>query len=141
LGPRVEWIASGAALLLAAWTLTWLARRANGADRSTLLYLALGGAIVCSAGGGAALLAGPWLAGLDPTTHSYPAIVWLLVAWTALHALVGILMLAFCVAARARGRLTATRDLDLHNVLLYWHFVAFTTVVTALVVAGFPRVA
>jgi cytochrome c oxidase subunit I+III len=140
-GPRVEWIVIGAGLLLAAWALTWLARRANGADRSTPVYLALGGAIACSAGGSAALLAGPWLAGLDPTVHSYPATVWLLVVWTALHALVGILMLAFCIAARARGRLTARRDLDIHNVTLYWHFVALTVAITALVVAGFPRVA
>jgi cytochrome c oxidase subunit I+III len=141
LGPRVEWIAAGAILLLSAWALTWFARRANGADRPTSVYLALAGAIACSAAGAAALLAGPWLAGLDPTLHSYPAIVWLLVAWTALHAFVGILMLAFCIAARARGRLTAQRDLDIHNVTLYWHFVAFTVAVTALVVAGFPRVA
>ncbi len=128
-------------LLLSAWALTWFARRANGGDRSTLLYCALGGAIVCAALGGAALLAGPWVAGLDPTAHSYPAIVWLLVAWTALHALVGIVMLAFCIVARARGRLTARHDLDIHNVTLYWHFVALTVAITALVVAGFPSVA
>jgi cytochrome c oxidase subunit I+III len=131
----------GAALLLSAWALTWLARRANGADRSLPIYAALGGAIACAAGGSVALLAGPWLAGLDPTTHSYPAIVWLLVLWTVLHALVGIIMLAFCIAARARGRLMARRDVDIHNVTLYWHFVALTVAITALVVAGFPRVA
>jgi cytochrome c oxidase subunit I+III len=140
-GPRIEWIATGATLVLLAWALTWLARRVNGADRSTAVYFALGGAIACSAGGSAALLAGPWLAGLDPTMHSYPAIVWLLVAWTTLHALVGILMLAFCIAARARGRLTARCDLDIQNVTLYWHFVALTVAITALVIAGFPRVA
>jgi cytochrome c oxidase subunit I+III len=127
--------------LLAAWVLTWFARRANRGDRSTPIYAALVGAILCAAGGGAALIAGAWLAGLDPTTHSYPAIVWLLILWTVLHALVGILMLAFCIAARARGRLTPRRDLDLHNVTLYWHFVALTVAITALVLAGFPRVA
>jgi cytochrome c oxidase subunit I+III len=50
-------------------------------------------------------------------------------------------MLVFCIAARARGRLTDRRDLDLQNVTLYWHFVALTVAITALVVAGFPRVA
>lgn len=73
--------------------------------------------------------------------HSYPAIVWLLVAWTVLHAAVGVVMLAFCIGARAAGRLTARYDLDLHNVTLYWHFVALTVAITALVVGGFPRVA
>lgn len=50
-------------------------------------------------------------------------------------------MLAFCIAARAAGRVTARRAIDLHNVALYWHFVALTVAITALVVAGFPRVA
>ena len=81
------------------------------------------------------------MGGLDPTTDVYPAIVWLLVIWCALHAAVGIIMLAFCIVARAAGRLTANRDIDLSNVTLYWHFVALTVAVTALVVAGFPRVA
>ena len=50
-------------------------------------------------------------------------------------------MLVFCIAARAAGRLTARSDLDLHNVTLYWHFVALTVAITAAVLAGFPRVA
>jgi cytochrome c oxidase subunit I+III len=140
-GPHAGWIVAGAALLLAAWALTWVARHGNRAGKTTSIYAALGGAIVAAAAGAAALVAGPWLAGLDPTTHVYPAIVWLLVIWCALHAAVGIIMLAFCIVARAAGRLTATRDLDLCNVTLYWHFVALTVAVTALVVAGFPRVA
>jgi cytochrome c oxidase subunit I+III len=140
-GPRAGWIAAGAALLLFAWALTWLARSRNRAGAAMTTYAALGVAIVCAAAGSAAMLAGPWLAGLDPATHSYPAIVWLLAAWTVLHAAVGIIMLGFCVAARAAGRLTALRDLDLQNVTLYWHFVALTVAITALVLAGFPRVA
>jgi cytochrome c oxidase subunit I+III len=140
-GPLVEWIVAGAVLLLTAWALTFAARRTNRADRASGTYAALAVAVVCAAAGGAALLAGPWLAGLDPTAHSYPAIVWLLLAWNALHSVVGIIMLSFCIIARARGRLTARRDLDLHNVTLYWHFVALMVAITALVVAGFPRVA
>ena len=140
-GPHAGWIAAGAGLLLASWALTWFARHGNRAGKSTSIYAALGGAIVGATAGAAALLAGPWVAGLDPTTDVYPAIVWLLVIWCALHAAVGIIMLAFCIVARAAGRLTANRDIDLSNVTLYWHFVALTVAVTALVVAGFPRVA
>jgi cytochrome c oxidase subunit I+III len=140
-GPHAGWIAAGAALLLAAWALTMVARRGNRLGGAASVHVALIGAIVGAAGGAAALLAGPWVAGLDPTTDVYPAIVWLLVIWCALHAVAGIIMLAFCIVARAAGRLTADRDLDLCNVTLYWHFVALTVAVTALVVAGFPRVA
>jgi cytochrome c oxidase subunit I+III len=37
--------------------------------------------------------------------------------------------------------LTAQHDIDVHNVVLYWHFTALTVGVTALVIAGFPQVA
>jgi cytochrome c oxidase subunit I+III len=140
-GPHLGLTVAGAALLLAAWAATLFARRSNRAGGSTAVYVALGGAIIGAAAGSAALLAGPWVSGLDPTLHVYPAIVWLLVIWCALHAVVGIIMLAFCIAARAAGRLTAKRGIDLANTALYWHFVAVTVAVTALVVAGFPRVA
>jgi len=140
-GPHDGWIAAGTALLLAAWASTVLARRGNRAGRAFPVYVALAAAVAGAALGAIALLAGPWAAGLDPTAHVYPAIVWLLVIWCALHAAVGIVMLGFCIVARAAGRLTAERDIDLQNVTLYWHFVALTVAITALVVTGFPRVA
>ena len=39
------------------------------------------------------------------------------------------------------GRLTARHDMDLPNVLLFWHAVALTAVVTGLLLVGFPLVA
>ena len=45
------------------------------------------GAILLAVGGGAAIVAAPWLTGLDPKSHVYGAIVWLLAIWTAGHAL------------------------------------------------------
>ena len=89
----------------------------------------------------AALLAGPRLAGMDPTRHAYDAIVWLLVGWTVLHVAVGALMQAYCIARRLAGRMTAVHDIDIRNVALYWHFVAITATTTVAVVAGFPLVA
>jgi cytochrome c oxidase subunit I+III len=38
-------------------------------------------------------------------------------------------------------RMTARYDIDICNVALYWHFTAFTAVVTVAVIAGFPLVA
>jgi cytochrome c oxidase subunit I+III len=140
-GPGVLWPATGGALVLGAWLLTVLARRANARDHAAGFHAALAAAVCLAVGGGAALLAGPWLSGLDPTTHSYPATVWVLVLWTVVHVAVGVLMQLYCVARRLAGRLTARRDIDIHNVVLYWHFAALTAAVTALVVAGFPAVA
>jgi cytochrome c oxidase subunit I+III len=64
--------------------------------------------------------------------------VWLLVAWTALHALAGVIMQLYCVARRVAGRMTGTYDIDICNVTLYWHFVAITVTATVIVIAGFP---
>jgi cytochrome c oxidase subunit I+III len=87
------------------------------------------------------LLAGPWTTGLDPTAHVYPAIVWLLVAWSVLHVGVGVIMHAYCALRRLSGRMTAEHDIDAHVVVLYWHFTALTVAITSIVIAGFPFVA
>jgi cytochrome c oxidase subunit I+III len=140
-GPGVFWPVAGAALLLAAWTLTLLARRWNAMDAAAWFYPGLVAAIACAAAGGAALIAGPWLTGLDPTRHVYDATVWLLALWAAAHALLGIIMQLYCLARRAAGHLTARHDIDISNVGLYWHFCILTVLVTVAVIAGFPRVA
>jgi cytochrome c oxidase subunit I+III len=140
-GPGVFWPSASAMLLLGAWGLTVLARRWNRQDRSARLYAGLSGAVILAAAGAAALVAGPWTTKLDPTSHVYPATVWLLVAWTALHVGIGMIMLLYCVARRLRGRMTARHDLDLCNVALYWHFTMLTAAITAAVIAGFPAVA
>jgi cytochrome c oxidase subunit I+III len=64
--------------------------------------------------------------------------VWLLVIWTALHAVLGVVMQLYCVARRQAGRMTGKYDIDIRNVVLYWHFVIITALVTVVVIAGFP---
>ena len=140
-GPGVLWPAVAAALLLAAWLLTLLARRWNRADAAGAFYLALGAAAPLALAGVAALIAGPWTSDLDPTLHSYPATVWILVAWTAFHIVLGVVMQLYCAARRLAGRMTSLYDSDLANVALYWHFCVLTAVVTVAVIAGFPLVA
>ena len=139
-GPGVLWPSIAGALLLGAWGLTVLARRWNARDLGPRFYGALVGAMVLAGVGGAALVAGPLLTGLDPTRHAYPAIVWVLVLWTLAHVAVGMLMHTYCLLRRIAGRLTARHDIDLHNVTLYWHFTALTVAITVLVIAGFPQV-
>src|SRR5690606_8071660 len=84
-GPGVFWPVLAAGLLAAAWALTVAAGRANRLGSAAGFYTALTLAVLLAAGGSIALLAGPRLGGMDPTAHSYNAIVWLLVVWTVLH--------------------------------------------------------
>jgi cytochrome c oxidase subunit I+III len=62
-----------------------------------------------------------------------------LVAWTALHVVLGVVMQLYCGARRLAGRMSAKYDIDIWNTTLYWHFVALMTVVTVVVIAVFPR--
>lgn len=137
-GPGLWWPSVALGLVLAAWLFTVMARRWNRMDARILFYVALAAAVLLAGGGGAALVAGPGLTGVDPTQHVYGAIVWILAIWCAAHAGVGIIMHAYCAARRLAGRMTAQHDQDIVNVALYWHFVAFETVVTVAVIAGFP---
>jgi cytochrome c oxidase subunit I+III len=139
-GPGVFWPSLGAGLIVAAWAATILARRWNRRDHGVLFHGALAAAAGAGLAGCLALLAGPWLTGLDPTAHVYAAIVWILVIWAAAHAALGLVMQLYCMARRVFGGLDARHDIDIVNVTLYWHFVAATSVMTVAVIAGFPLV-
>ncbi|HEX7227188.1 MAG TPA: cytochrome c oxidase subunit I [Candidatus Binatia bacterium] len=138
LGPGVFWPALGATLLLGAWLLTLLARHWNRHDRALGFYAGVLLAVGLATTGAAALIAGPWFTGLDPTSHVYPATVWILVIWTAAQVFVGVIMHLYCLARRIAGRMTALYDSDISNVALYWHFTALTAAITVAVIAGFP---
>lgn len=140
-GPGVWWPSIALVLLLAAWLLTMLSRRLNHGGHTIAFIVSLLAAAMASVAGGAALVAGPWTTGLDPTSHIYPAIVWVIVIWTVFHVAIGVIMLLYCVARSIAGRLTARDDIDIANVTLYWHFAAITSVMTIAVIAGFPLVA
>jgi cytochrome c oxidase subunit I+III len=138
-GPGTFWPAVALALLLAAWALTFAARRWNGRDQPSFFYLAIAGGVALALAGAAALLAGPWTHQMVPSQHVYSATVWVLVAWTALHVVLGVVMQLYCGARRWAGRMSAKHDIDIWNTTLYWHFVALMTVVTVVVIAVFPR--
>ena len=137
-GPGWIWPAIAALLVLAAWGLTLGARLGNARGNVILARALLVGGIAVAALAGTALMAGPWITGLDPTAHAYPAIVWALVVWIVLHLAVGMLMQAYCLARSLYGKLTPRYDADLWNVTLYWHFTGFCALLTALVIGGFP---
>jgi cytochrome c oxidase subunit I+III len=140
-GPGLFWPLLGLALLLGSWLGTLFARDWNRRGRARAMRAALVAAVALAGLGGASLLAGPWVNGLDPTAHVYPAVVWILLIWATLHAGAGIIMQLYCLARGLAGRLTPAHDIDICNVTLFWHFVAATALVTVAVVALFPMVA
>lgn len=133
--------ALGVAAVVGTWLLTLGARYWNLTGAVFASRLAMVGAIVLALLSVAALLAGPYVDGLDPRLHAYPAIVWILALWTVGHIGIGAIMLAYCFARSLAGRLTPRYDIDICNVTLYWHFAAITGVLAPMLVALFPLAA
>ena len=138
-GPGMIWPLTAMALFTAAWAATLGARETNRRGGVAAARVLLGAGAALSAAGCAAALAGPWATGMDPTAHVYPAIVWLLAIWAAVHGAVGILMQLYCLARSFAGYLTPRHDMELHNVALYWHFMLVTAVITFGVIGLFPE--
>jgi cytochrome c oxidase subunit I+III len=140
-GPGTFWPICACLLLIASWGLTIVGRNWNRRDRAVVYYSAISAAAILAVLGGIALVMGPLDSGLDPTSHVYPAIVWVLVGWTALHIGIGVIMQLYCLTRRAAGKMDAKHDADITNVSLYWHFLALTVLITVGVIGGFPLVA
>ena len=88
---------------------------------------------------GVAAFAGAlWSAGLEPTRHVYDATCWILVLWLGAHVTVGAIMQLYCAASSWAGRTTPRYDADLHNVELYWNFMAATALCTFALLGLFP---
>jgi cytochrome c oxidase subunit I+III len=138
-GPGALWPMVALALFLVAWALTLLARHLNekGPPGARPALIA---AFIVTAAASCAGLAGPYVHGMDPTSHVYPAIVWIVAIWTVTHGAVGGIMQLYCLARSFAGRMTGKYDQDICNVTLYWHFMAFTAVVTFAVIGLFPLV-
>jgi cytochrome c oxidase subunit I+III len=137
-GPGTTWPLLALTLGILSWASTLVARRANHRESAVVFHAALVVGVVAACAAAAALVTAPIATGMDPTRHVYPATVWVLVIWAAIHLGVGVIMQLYCIARRLAGRLTGTYDIDMSNVGLYWHFAAATLVVTVGVIAGFP---
>jgi cytochrome c oxidase subunit I+III len=131
-------VVAGGALVGLAWALTAAARRWNAADHARAFYAGALAAAVCGGSGVATLLWAIASASVGPDEHVYGATVALLVVWCGLQVGLGVVMLLYCAARRAAGRMTARHDIDIANTTLYWHFTAATMAVTAALVSGGP---
>jgi cytochrome c oxidase subunit I+III len=140
-GPGLLWPLISFALTTVAWAAARVALRVNRAGSVGLARVLMAGGTILALAGGAALVWAPYDAGLDPVSHVYPATVWVIVIWTAAHAAVGALMLAYCLARSFAGRLTPVYDIDIANVALYWHFMEATGLITVATIALSPLAA
>ncbi|TIM37166.1 MAG: Ku protein, partial [Mesorhizobium sp.] len=137
-GPDAVWSLVAAILFAAAWGLMVAARTFNRRGATAAMRGLLVLSLLTTVGASAAGLAGPWSPGMEPTRHVYPAIVWILVLWVLAHGAVGTVMQAYCLARSLAGRLTPKHDMDLGNVVLYWHFLLVTAVITFTIIGLFP---
>ncbi|RWO67698.1 MAG: cytochrome c oxidase subunit I [Mesorhizobium sp.] len=138
-GPGMRWPMIALSLFVAAWVAMLGARRLNASGWIDGARVALVAAFLLTLAASAAGFAGPWQHDMQPTAHVYPAIVWILVIWALAHAAVGSVMQLYCLARSLAGRLTREHDMELHNVALYWHFMAITAVITFAVIGVFPE--
>lgn len=138
-GPGALWPMVAIGFFLVSWLLMLLARHWNGLGRIGGARVALFAGLVVTFTGSVAGLWGPYVSKMDPTSHVYPAVVWILAIWAVVHAAVGCIMQAYCLARSFAGKMTARYDQDITNVTLYWHFLAVTAIVAFGVIGLFPR--
>ncbi|WP_285017363.1 cytochrome c oxidase subunit I [Novosphingobium sp. fls2-241-R2A-195] len=140
-GPGVWWPMVALVVGLASWLATAGAREVHARGKIALARVLVLLGIAASLAGIYAGLAGPWLSGMDPQMHSYPAIVWTLAIWTTAHCGVAAIMLAYVLARSLAGKMTPAHDADIRNVTVYMHFLALTVAVTYLTIGLFPELA
>ncbi|MDL1865433.1 cytochrome c oxidase subunit I [Betaproteobacteria bacterium PRO5] len=138
-GPGTFWPTLALVLIAAGWAATITARESNARGQIRRARTALSIATVVTGAGALAMLAGPWLAELDPARHVYPAIVWVLAIWIAAHAVLGIVMQLYALARSLTGRMTSVYDGDVRNIVVYHHFLVLSALITCIVIGYFPR--
>ncbi|MFA7506081.1 MAG: cytochrome c oxidase subunit I [Burkholderiaceae bacterium] len=131
-GPLLAGLLAGAL----AWVLVIASRHLTGRDRPSPARIALLAGALLAVGCAVLLVVSLRTAGLDPSSSASAAMAATFVLWCSAHLAIGIVMLLFCLVASLRGRLDAKHDGDIRIVLLYWHFLAFTLLVSGLVLAA-----
>jgi cytochrome c oxidase subunit I+III len=124
-------------LLLAAGLIRWavVALRNSRIGRFKLAVWL--GCAAMLAFGGLELL---WLlaAGLDPTAHSYPAIIWTILLYLLIHVALCLVMGLYVLVRFRAGRLAPGFDIDLRNSALFWYFTLIMGVIAMATVHLFP---
>lgn len=137
--PGLLWPALGLVLLVASSAVVQWVRRTH-----------IGGRVAAARGGMVAatvLLVGFLLTqglamaeyGQPPQSHAYASVLWVLVGYQGVHALVALLMAGFVFARSLRGITTPTRPLDVRVLTLFWHYTVALWGIGVVLVHLFPR--
>ena len=129
-------VALFAVLLSLSWLATRVARDVHRRGNVGLARILMAAGVALTAAGGGAIYLS--VAALDPTTHTYPAVICALAVWLGAHLLLGIIAQGYCLARSLAGRMTPLYDADICNVTLMWHFIALQALVTAAVIGLLP---
>jgi cytochrome c oxidase subunit I+III len=124
-------------LLLAGGLIRWAVVALRTAEIGRFKLAVWLGIACLLAFGGLELL---WLLGaeLDPTAHSYPAIIWTIFLYLLLHVGLCVVMGLYVLARFLAGRLAPGYDIDLRNVALFWYFIVVMGVLAMATVHLFP---
>lgn len=131
--PLAGVVAAGIAWLSTRLAIGWTAERHWHHHRSALVL-----GMTASAVATGCLVFGPLQAGMDPTEHVYPATVWLILGWLAMHCALGFLMQGYCLARSFTSHFGEERNMEIWNVALYWSFTLVMTAGGTVVIVGFP---
>jgi cytochrome c oxidase subunit I+III len=137
--PGLALPALGVALLLAASASVHSARRRNAAARPD--------------GGRGALLLGAVLLvaflvtqalmlvdyGRTPQSHAYASLVYVLIGYQGIHAIIALLMAAFVWRRSRRGLVDSVRQRDFRITTMFWHYTTGLWLVGLVLVHLFPR--
>ena len=131
--------ALGVALLAGGSLAVYAARRANARARpgSARRSLALGTGLLA-----AFVATQVWMLvdyGQTPQSHAYASLIYVLVGYQAVHALVALLMAVFVWLRSRLGRNDAIRQRDFQVLTLFWHYTTGLWLVGLLLVHVFPR--
>lgn len=136
--PAFGPLMGGLALMLIGWGMTIASREALRKDNGMVSMILLCSSVVIKAVGIAAWCYAAWAVGLDPTVHSFDAMVWMLILWTGLHLILDAVMHGYVIARIWKHCCTPIFRADVINLTLYGHFVAITVIVTFTLLALFP---
>ncbi|KFN45302.1 cytochrome c oxidase subunit I [Arenimonas composti] len=136
-GATMPLLAAG--LLALGWPVSaWAQRRLDEARNPSMRHALLGATVAGVAATALHLLT--LATSLQaPQVHAYPAVVWTLAGFNALHVAIGALMLLFVVARSWSGYVAATRPLELRVAAGFWRYTIVQGLVMLAVIHLFPR--
>ena len=142
--PGYGWVVAGAAALFVSSAAMVLSDRLLAKSSLAALWimrLALATAVLSLVVSLAIELQAHWQSGLRPSTSSYAALVYAILAVQGQLVVAAAIMGLYTLARSAAGKLTAVRRVTFDNTKCLWHYTVAQGLLGLLIVHGFPRIA